>query len=345
MISVYHNTKTSLICASELQHTPNSLCLYSKFYSLLYFVNLGSKISLRCMPYFYLAGFQKCGTSDLYLRILRHPDIEDSSGVKEPHFWKRDLTFENYTQLFQHGASKIVHRAGGMLDLLQKTPRNTPINMHQTNYQFEENSYASIVQGDFSATTIRIPPEKIRALYNMFPYVKIIVMMRDPIDRALSHYLMDIKYGTLKGQPTAKAFHEYCKNLIECINLKTRDIELDLDKTHCKGDWVLTLGIYQFYIKRWLDIVPRENMHFIQFEDYIKQPSNTIQSGIVPFLGLNKLKSDDVQFIDNHFVNNPGIHKVRMLRETRRMLQDFYRPHNRWLSDLVGDKKFTWSLI
>ena len=42
---------------------------------------------LRCLPYFYLAGSPKCGTSDLWFNLLRHPQVYD--GVrKESHFWK-----------------------------------------------------------------------------------------------------------------------------------------------------------------------------------------------------------------------------------------------------------------
>ena len=43
---------------------------------------------LRCLPYFYIAGVQKCGTSDLYRRLRMHPDIMRGT-AKEYHFWDR----------------------------------------------------------------------------------------------------------------------------------------------------------------------------------------------------------------------------------------------------------------
>ena len=43
---------------------------------------------LRCLPYFYLAGVSKCGTTDLYNALSRHKDV--LGGVrKEPTYWNR----------------------------------------------------------------------------------------------------------------------------------------------------------------------------------------------------------------------------------------------------------------
>ncbi|KAK3762772.1 hypothetical protein RRG08_019510 [Elysia crispata] len=44
--------------------------------------------SLRCLPYFYLAGFPKCGTTDLYFRLTQHPFIVPAL-YKEPHYVTR----------------------------------------------------------------------------------------------------------------------------------------------------------------------------------------------------------------------------------------------------------------
>ncbi len=43
---------------------------------------------LRCLPYFYLAGVTKSGTTDLFEALLKHPQIH-GPWVKEPHYWNR----------------------------------------------------------------------------------------------------------------------------------------------------------------------------------------------------------------------------------------------------------------
>jgi len=46
--------------------------------------NLGWRI--RCFPYFFLLGFTKCGTTDLFVALSHIPDIVHPL-TKEPNFW------------------------------------------------------------------------------------------------------------------------------------------------------------------------------------------------------------------------------------------------------------------
>ena len=41
---------------------------------------------VQCLPTVFLAGFPKCGTTDLYQKLLQHPQIV-AGKHKEPHFW------------------------------------------------------------------------------------------------------------------------------------------------------------------------------------------------------------------------------------------------------------------
>ena len=42
--------------------------------------------TLKCLPYYFLAGFAKCGTSDLYHKMGIHPQIRLTK-PKEHHWW------------------------------------------------------------------------------------------------------------------------------------------------------------------------------------------------------------------------------------------------------------------
>lgn len=44
---------------------------------------------LRCMPYFYIVGQPKCGSTDLYFKITLHPDVVRPP-MKEPHWWSKN---------------------------------------------------------------------------------------------------------------------------------------------------------------------------------------------------------------------------------------------------------------
>lgn len=48
----------------------------------------GRLYRMRCLPYFYIIGQPKCGTTDLYDRLRLHPDVKFTT-FKEPHWWTR----------------------------------------------------------------------------------------------------------------------------------------------------------------------------------------------------------------------------------------------------------------
>ncbi|KAI4890553.1 hypothetical protein NFI96_029507 [Prochilodus magdalenae] len=49
---------------------------------------------IRCLPYFYIIGQPKCGTTDLYDRLRLHPDVRVTA-LKEPHWWTRKRAGED----------------------------------------------------------------------------------------------------------------------------------------------------------------------------------------------------------------------------------------------------------
>lgn len=42
---------------------------------------------LTCLPYFYLIGMPKCGTTDLWDKLVQHPQV--AKVPKEPHWWAK----------------------------------------------------------------------------------------------------------------------------------------------------------------------------------------------------------------------------------------------------------------
>ena len=51
-------------------------------------INVTDASTIRCLPFYYLIGFPKCGSTDLYESISRHPTMV-RAGKKEPHWWSR----------------------------------------------------------------------------------------------------------------------------------------------------------------------------------------------------------------------------------------------------------------
>ncbi|KAK7468149.1 hypothetical protein BaRGS_00036613 [Batillaria attramentaria] len=63
---------------------------------------------LRCLPFFFLAGVSKCGTTDLFSQIVKHPDV--SPTTKEPHWFTRRYTSEgliSFSRIYNKLASVV----------------------------------------------------------------------------------------------------------------------------------------------------------------------------------------------------------------------------------------------
>ena len=300
---------------------------------------LGSRLSIRCLPYFLLAGFQKCGTSDIYDRLRVHPDITDSNFHKEPHFWKRELHFSNYTALFQNGPAEMMKRAGGIVELLKNIVKHIKNGEYTPDISPSKGSCNALIQGDFSATNAILPVDKIKTLAQVFPNTKIIMLLRDPSDRAFSHYIMDVRYGYIKGKLDQAGFHKAIKKIIACLNSKKK---IDVYRTNCPGDWILTAGMYVEFLKNWFAIFPPESLLLLQFEEYKTHTVKLIQEQVLPFLGLHSLSSGEIYTVQSLPVNNPTMADFEMDTATRIMLDDFYEPYNERLVQLLNDEKFGW---
>ncbi|TRY91967.1 hypothetical protein DNTS_024555 [Danionella cerebrum] len=77
----------------------NLYTLYSKRFQAIYnhlhrafpahlHQRAGRQYRLRCLPFFYIIGQPKCGTTDLYDRLRLHPEVHFTT-MKEPHWWTR----------------------------------------------------------------------------------------------------------------------------------------------------------------------------------------------------------------------------------------------------------------
>ncbi|XP_063963165.1 carbohydrate sulfotransferase 15-like [Lytechinus pictus] len=162
---------------------------------------LRNKTELNCLPYFYVIGTSKCGTTDIWAKILSHPDVIDVP--KEPHWWgPRRLGF---TGTPCHGKEVLAIRklTGGeddssfewYLNLYKSSGVPEIISNNVT--AAKRITYYHKVFGDASISTsytigldwTKIFPNASEPLYTnaqllraVQPNAKIILMVRDPTD-------------------------------------------------------------------------------------------------------------------------------------------------------------------
>ena len=196
---------------------------------------------------FFIVGAPKAGTTSLYHYLNEHSEIEMSS-QKEPDFFS-DQSLQK----------KKLYYDKNRIDTLEKY-----------NSLFEREDV--ILRGDSSVSYLFYEdvPHKI-ITYN--PDAKIIIMLRNPIDRAFSHYLMDYSLGLIS---------ESFETIIQKQS-KHKNANLFYQQ-------YIQVSEYSKQIKRYLEVFSKENIHFIDYEDF-KNDSSDVVNSVFLFLGVN----DDFQ--------------------------------------------------
>ena len=100
-------------------------------------------------------------------------------------------------------------------------------------------------------------------------------MLRDPIERLFSNYLMHKRLGFLK-----KSFHEEIERCLNFTEKNFSEIFLSLDS-----------GMYSESVKRHLDVFGKEKVMIIIFEEFIKNEKETVQN-VLKFLEVGFLLED-----------------------------------------------------
>jgi hypothetical protein len=196
-------------------------------------------------PTFFVVGAQKCGTTTLYEQLSKHGQVFVPE-KKEPEFFTTGID-----------RSKMVH----------KFDRIDAVDEYQNQFQAAR-SYAA--SGDFSTGYLWDPavPAKIR---QCTPNARIIIMLRDPVMRANSAYLMLHS----RAKDTAPSLREAVAR----------------DATRNKDNWFTAFhyvdgGMYYEQVKRYLETFGRGQVLVGLFEDLLRRPLELF-SQIAAHIGIS----------------------------------------------------------
>jgi len=134
------------------------------------------------VPNLFVVGTMKAGTTTLYSWLNSHPLIY-MPPVKEPNYFSSDLW-----QISTH----IVLGTESLIEQATRTPMHNALICEEKLYLklFPQNAECYRYLGDASPSYLRsqVAAEKI---FNWAPDAKIIILLRDPIERAWSHFIME----------------------------------------------------------------------------------------------------------------------------------------------------------
>jgi len=172
-------------------------------------------------------GVHKCGTSWLYHMLDVHPEI---------HLLQRDTHFFSKESEFEKG-----------IDFYRK----------QLVFTDSGQSLALEMSNDYLSSRVAI--ERIK---EHFPSAKLICCLRNPIDRAFSHYKQDFKTGATREQIFEAALR--------------------------KNPRFIERGYYAEDLRYLLTLFPKEQIKVLFFDDIIKAPS-TLLADLWSFLEIEQM--------------------------------------------------------
>ncbi|HEY1772240.1 MAG TPA: sulfotransferase [Gammaproteobacteria bacterium] len=164
-------------------------------------------------PTFLGIGAQKAGTTWLYKMLCAHPDV-GMPAQKELHFWDRDAADAVGIERYRHLFAVLSGKARGEI---------TP-------------SYAVL------------PPERITLIRQHFPELRLLYVLRNPLERAWSHARMELSRQFPAGLPQDFPLSPWLEQQF-------------------RSEASLSRGDYATCLKNWLKEYPQEQLQVSLYED------------------------------------------------------------------------------
>ncbi|KAL7869776.1 hypothetical protein AOLI_G00137640 [Acnodon oligacanthus] len=313
----------------------------------------GKFFRIRCLPFFYIIGQPKCGTTDLYDRLRLHPDIRVTT-LKEPHWWTRKrfgiirpsdglharYPVEDYLDLFDLPAHQIQDR------LLANSSRssnqaNIIIGEASASTMWDNNAWAYF----YDNATEGEPPFLIQDfIHALQPEARFIAILRDPVERLYSDYLY---FGM--ANKSSEDFHEKVWESVQLFDACLQEFSMRACVYNSSLNNAMSVrlhvGLYVVYVLDWLSVFGRDQLLVLRLEDHAADRTLSMHR-VFQFLSLRSLSEQKEAEITKRPASNTRRLADKnlgpMLPLTREILSDFYGPFNRKLATVLQDDSFLW---
>jgi hypothetical protein len=159
----------------------------------------------------------------------------------------------------------------------------------------------------------------------VIPEVRLLVLLRNPIDRAYSHYWHQVRKG-FEQLPFEAALDRE-------ITRAGQYGEEPLGSFERHHHSYLARGLYAEQLQMWMNVFPRERF-CIETSESLFQDSDRVVAKLFCFLGLPELPLVGFPVLN---ANSSG----KIDPTTRKRLADYFRPHNQRLYSLL-DRDLGW---
>jgi hypothetical protein len=251
----------------------------------------------RGLPSLLIIGAQRSGTTSLFNYLVRHPGIVAPFG-KEIHYF--DHHYEEgvrwYRGRFPY-ASRLHHA----------------VTLDASPYYL-------------------VHPQVPRRAAQLLPDIKLIALLRNPVDRALSHYQHEVRDGR-----ESLSFREAIEREPERLAGEEERLASDpgyYSYNHHRYSYTRR-GIYVDQLQRWVQHYPRSQLLVLRSEWLYSDPA-AATGAVYDFLGLPRHR------LPRYKPFLQGKYDREMPDDLRRRLAAYFEPHNRALYQWLGEE-YDWA--
>lgn len=258
------------------------------------------------LPDFLLIGVQKGGTTSLYHYLAQHPDVLGVGAKELFYFDRRYARGERWYRCWfptRAAMRRARDRAEGR----------------------------TVLTGEASTSYLDHPAVPTRAA-SLVPQARIVAVLRDPAERALSHYFHNRRKGR-EPLDVLDAFRAEPERLAGEAEKAIADPAYESEALMHFN--YLSRGHYAEHLDRWAESYPEARTLVLRSDDLFERPAETFAKTL-QFLGLAPWAPESFP------VRNPGTNRREVPDDVRQFLADYYAPHNARLAARLG-AAFDWS--
>jgi len=257
----------------------------------------------------FVVGAAKSGTTALYRFLNLHPEIF-LSPIKEPHYFSKDIRFNNFSKDY---------RDRNYFDLKKYFAKEV-LEYKQIAFIEDSKDYECLFKDSSSEKYLGevsngylISKNAYREIYKYNKNSKIIMILREPIDRAFSHWRQEFRAGFSNSD-----------NFYDDI---VHDFNLNDSQWGGISNTYVQLGLYSNQLKKFFDIFPKKNIKVFLYDDLVNNPKQ-LRKDLFNFLKINDLEID---FSKKHNSDFEGRNLII------NKLFKFYRKHDYHLKHLFSN--------
>lgn len=257
------------------------------------------------LPDVLLIGASKCGTSSMAAHLSSHPDCL-------PPFFKEVRYFDS-----------------SRVSTLNDYRAHFPTVLRRRAQEWL--SGRTVRVGDFSPTYFDHPHAPRRARELLGKDIRLILMLRNPVDRAFSQY----RFQKGRGGESETTFEQALD--LEASRLRGEEQKMEEKDLYFSRKWIrfgyVARGHYLRYLKNWHSHFDPAQLLIVRFEDFQADPRRVFDE-ICDFLNLSRHPIERV-------VHNPSRVAEQLSPETRSRLVEAFREPNRRLCEYLK-RDFGW---